>query len=462
MEHRKSIQLSLNQTVRIKDIANELEGNNPTEVLSELEFGLAKHFYQFGTRPFIIEFNPGKGYILRATSLIGMLSTPQLRIFLNPKFKTLPFGKCLALSQYTGSSLLNIASQELTKNLISDKYEYSTLDFLGYGLIDAINSIVNNGFARTFKEVIGQSSKLKGSLALYETFASGQGLLNPVIVDSEPNLDIYPNRLLKSALQKLIDETTNIELRSAAQVYLAAFDEVNTLSAVTREFEDFFFNLPRADYEKGMLYANNILNGGGISESGVDLDIPSITLDFDLVFESYVTKTISKLFHPEKFSVSSQYEISHPTIPVIPNKFIKPDIVVENKNTGVKFIIDTKNKYTELTDSGVINLNNADIYQITYYCRSFGSKYAFLVYPGENPKLQFPLRSSESESAFKTKCESFIVKYREQQCFKIFEDNSVFLFIYHIDLSGSIYNTEKSVASFCQFLSYLSENEIKN
>jgi len=461
-QSRKSIVLSLNQVIRIDELFDGEDSDlSLNKIIHEFEYYLSKHFYQFGSRPYSIEYLPGKGYILRASSLIGKISTPSFDILLNPKFKELSFGKCLALAQSSNSSMLNIASNEFTQSLISNKYEYSTFDYLGFGLIDSVNTIINNGLARTFKDVIGDSVKLRGTIALIESISSGNGLFKPFINDTEPDYNIYPNRLIKTALTILVSLTKNSELRNAANIYLSHFKEASVLDKKEMElsFGKYLFNLPRIDYEKAILYATSIIEGGMIDSEGKSIGLPSITMDLDRIFEYYVSNTISKMLGKDRFEVQLQPNFDHNSSPLLNNKKIVPDIIITDKRFNCSYVIDTKNKYSELSDFGIINLNNSDIFQITYYCNSLKTYTAVLLFPSINPKIQFPVRGSESESSFKDKCDQCFKKLLETQVFKIFDNNPVSLFVYHIDLSGSLFDTEKSIASFCQLISYLSQNE---
>jgi 5-methylcytosine-specific restriction endonuclease McrBC regulatory subunit McrC len=461
-QSRKSIILSLNQIVRIDELFDEEDSEmSLTKIIHEFEYYLSKHFYQFGSRPYSIEYLPGKGYTLRASSLIGKISTPNYDIVLNPKFKELSFGKCLALAQSSNSSMLNIASNEFTQSLISNKYDYSTFDYLGFGLIDAVNTIINNGLARTFKDVIGDSVKLRGTIALIESISSGKGLFKPFINDTEPDYNIYPNRLIKTALTILVSSTKNNELKNAANIYLNHFKESTVLDKKDIEllFGKYLFNLPRIDYEKGILYSTSIIEGGMIDSEGKSIGLPSITMDLDKIFEYYVSNTTSKMLGKERFEVLLQPNYEHKSTPQFNNKKIIPDIIIKDKRFNRSFVVDTKNKYSELSDNGIINLNNSDIFQITYYCNSLQTYTAILLFPSIKPKIQFPIKGSESESSFKDKCDQSFQKLLDHQSFKIFDNNQISLIVYHIDLGGSMFDTEKSIASFCQLISYLSQNE---
>lgn len=458
---KKRIELSLNESLRIEELLHESDLDLSSQnLLREFEYYLSKHYYQFGSRPFFIEFQPNKGYMLRASSLIGKISTDNFEITLNPKFKDLHFGKCLAMAQYSNSGLLNISSNELTKGLITSKYEYSTADYLGFGLIDAVTSIINNGIARTFKEVINESVKIKGSISLIESIVSGKGLVNPYINESEAEYNITPNRIIKTALQVIIATSRNADLKATANTLIKYFETVSSIDKLDLIIEEFkhVFNLPRVDYEKAIIYATSIIEGGGISDIGKELNMPSITLDLDVVFENFISFKLKELLNKTRFEIFIQKDFKHISTPELNNKKIIPDIVIKDIKFNKLYIIDTKNKYTEIESNGVSNLSNQDIFQLCYYCKTFDTSEAILLFPSTKPKFQFPVKSSESDAAFRTKCETAFEKFRNTQQFKLFKKEQISILIYHIDLSGSMYDTEKSLASFCQLIIHLSEN----
>lgn len=457
--------LSLDEVLRVDEIVNKVGSDSSfNSVVKEFEFFLSKHYYQFGCRPFSIEYLPSKGYVIRASSLIGKVATDNFEINLNPKFKDLPFGKCLAMAQYSGSSLLNISSNNLTKTLISNKYEYSTEDYLAFGLIDSVTTIINNGLVRTFREIITESVKIRGAISITDTVKNGRTLINPFVIDSGVEHDILPNKIIKTALQKIISNSKNVQIKNAVNALLTHFIEIGVIETMKGFADHFnhFFNLPRHDYEKALLYSISIIEGGYIGIEGEGIQLPSITLDLDQVFEKYISIQLQNLLGKDRFDISLQKEIDHVSTPALISKKLIPDIVIQDNKTSTTFVIDTKNKYTELAATGIINLSNGDIFQAIYYCQTLNAQTAILLYPSTKPKFQFPIRASESETAFKTKCKNAFEKLVATQQYTLFKSNKIRLIIYHIDLSGSLYDSEKSVASLCQLLVYLSENEKKN
>ncbi len=101
--------------------------------------------------------------------------------------------------------------------------------------------------------------------------------------DTEPDYNIFPNRLIRTALTILKASTKNTELKNAANIYLIHFKDVDLLDKkeMKSAFGNYLFNLPRIDYEKAILYSTSIIDGGMIDNEGNSIGIPSITMDLD-------------------------------------------------------------------------------------------------------------------------------------------------------------------------------------
>ena len=250
-----------------------------SEILNELTFFLKKHYSQFGSKPYILEYDAMKGYVLRSNSEIGKISTFNFEILLNPKFENLSLGKCIGLSQFTSASLLKINSNDVVNELFSDQFEYSTIEYLTYGLIDSVLSINANGLAKTYIEVIGENTKLGGSIKIQESINNGS--LNPPLQDIiESDYNILPNIIVKQALLISLDNCTNQDLNRLINTGLSIFDKVT--SAYEPSFIEnslfYHFNLPRSDYEKALVFSKAIIAGGLLGEGEENMEMQPIQI----------------------------------------------------------------------------------------------------------------------------------------------------------------------------------------
>jgi 5-methylcytosine-specific restriction endonuclease McrBC regulatory subunit McrC len=447
------ITVSLGNNIAISSIARDLE-LDPQQIKAEIESAIREHYFHFASKPVTLEYEPLKGYMLKATSSVGSLSTPSFILDLAPKIPLMTIGKALGLAQESGINLLNINNKSLTKNAISEQSDYSSVDFIGFSLVDSIFTVRHNGFARKFEEVLYVSSKPRGDIAFQDTIASGLSNHTPVVKDIETSLDIYPNQILKAALNLCVINSTSNELIELARMLLESLQEVQLVPVEQLIVDDIFtkFTVPRPDYDMALAFSKALIEGRLISEESSTVFTPSFSLDMDKVFESYCTTQIKNLILPERFEVLAQPQFPHDMTPDIADKKIIPDIVIKDKRTNEIVIVDLKNKYSQLRDEGSFKVSNDDLYQLTYYAKALKAKCCFLVYPGANPKIQYPLKSSESPEAYEVKKKAKLEEINQKNRVLVFQDQPITLYSYNVNLLGSLQDTRRSVASLCQLL----------
>lgn len=453
LNEKPRISVSIGNEIAISEVATQLE-LDPQLVRSELELAIKEHYYHFASKPLVLEFEPKKGYTLRASSSVGVLSTPSFLVDIKPKIPELSIGKALGLAQESGINLLNINDKSLARNALSDQSSYSSVDFLAFSLVDSALTVRHNGFARKFDEVIQLSTKLRGDIAFQETVSSGNSNYSPMVNNIEPSIDIYPNQVIKAALNLCFNSTSSNEIKSLIQVILDSMSEVALVPIERLSIDELFinFSVPRPDYDMALAFSKAIIEGRLISEDDDSIFTPSFTLDMDKVFESYCTAQIQKLIIPNRFEVLAQPQFKHDITPDVADKNIIPDVIIKDKQTGEVIVLDLKNKYSQLRDEGNFKISNDDLYQLTYYAKTLGAKCCFVVYPAAKPKIQYPLKSSESQASYEQKRAAKMEEINQKNKITIFKNDSVTLYSYSINLLGSLKDTEKSVAGLCQLL----------
>lgn len=456
------VYLSLNQEVYLQDISTKyFDKITLSDIIKYVQLGIEEHYYHFGTKPFTLEFSPKQGYFIRATSSVGKVHTGPLEIVIESKLPGLDIGKCIGLAQSGKNNSLKINSNSLTRSMLSDEISYSTTDFFAFGLLDAVLSIRHNGLARTFQEIFSSNNKIKGNIDIQQTINQGRSLLSPIICDVEPNYDIFPNQIIAKALDLCASTSGQSEIIKLAQIHLLFFEEhdVQTnevIDPASIEFISHQFNLPRKDYEKAFSFAVYILKKNGLSIEGELIDIPSFTLDMDVVFEEFVGYQLLSMLDENFFDVYIQPEFNHVILPEITSKKIIPDIIIKNKNTGKVVIVDTKNKYSQIAEKGIWRVSNNDLYQMSYYAHTLNTDRCILVYPSLKPPFQFPINlGSKSKEAFEKDLEKGFDKVEKNYQYRLFDDGSLKITPYYIDLSGSLLNSKKSAATLCQLILYM-------
>lgn len=429
---------------------------NVARLNRELECSLREHYLHYGCKPFSLEYDPILGRVIRANAAVGILKAGTTVVKVQPKVPNVSVGKCLGLAQRSLLDSLNINRGSTTQIMMSENEDYSSVDFLAFSLMDNILKVKKNGFARTFEEVFGSMPKLTGIIDFYKTISEGKPPIQPVGGSVEPSINIFPNRVLKYALKICKEKTRSKSVIELASTLLESFRDVEDVDDNFFKSYDIVldFSLPRSDYAHALSFANAIIQGRALGEGEEALNSPSFTLDMDKVFEGYCSNEIMAMLGQSKnYEVDIQKPIPHAVVPRRAGLgAIVPDIVVKMKKGHGSVVVDLKNKYSALRNDGNISIGNNDLYQICYYAKTLETNYCILAYPGANPSLQYAIRSSESEAAYESRRNRKKKQLLVSSTFNVLSKDSIKVVAYCIDLSGTLRNTRKSVASLCQLI----------
>src|ERR1051326_1779056 len=352
----------------------------PSDIINDLKNILREHYGSFHTKPFNLTYSPASGYMVDSTPVVGVMAGRILDVELLPKLPHLSLGKCLGMAQQSGNQSVSFVNKKPVAALISDETDYSSMAYIALSFFDAVNTVVRNGIARRFNEVLVSSRKIEGTINIQESLAQGNEFL--AIQDViEPDKNIFPNRFIMTAIQFCREEIRDERISRGFAGLLAELDGIAPYNRVELERLVFFheFTIPRDDYKRCMSLANAILTGKTFEGFGGD-KLPSFTLDLDLIFEQYCSTQIDVLMSKGKFVVELQKEHLHDIHPRLTNKTIVPDIVIQDRTSGQQIVLDVKNKYSRLRDDGALDISNPDLYQLTYYLKTLSTNKGVLVY----------------------------------------------------------------------------------
>ena len=118
--------------------------------------------------------------------------------------------------------------------------------------------------------------------------------------------------------------------------------------------------------------------------------------------------------------------------------------------------LDLKNKYSKSLLGDTRGLSNPDIFQLLYYSRAISATAGLLVYPAVNPKIQFPIRTSESDKNYNERITKF-ENSKENNFIEFFNKKYVTQTVvaYEINLGGTMADTIKSIVSLCLLIERL-------
>ena len=438
----------------IHDLEAELKLTE-SEILNELKSILRKSASTFGLKPFRIEFDGQRGWSILPSSCVGLLSGELLTVVLESRLSNLQTEKVLALAQLVGPNLYRISSDSVQAAVTSSN-DFGTSDLLAMSLVDVCAEIRRTGRDFIFTQSRSKSFNIRGSIDFAESLQTAS-IRPPISMYDSVSYMTDANLFILAALEKAREMTRlDIVLQALSRETGLWTEDIDLDGSHIgqKEVSDFSSSYPRSDYRRAINLATAILLDMSLETNGNEVAVPQVLADLDLLFEQYCSMQLRSLLPASAYEVQDQLEVQHPARPNL-SGFIKPDLVITNRKSGKTLVVDLKNKYSSIGANQKSSLNNSDIYQIAYYAQALGTTQAMLVYPTTEEVDSFPIKKSESASKYAEKVETFRELREISEPILSLGSNKVTLIPYQVDLSGTMINTAKSLASLAMYIDFL-------
>ena len=270
---------------------------------------------------------------------------------------------------------LNSASVDLHKlNL----YEIFIRIFLGrvleltkMGLRSDYNVLCEN--SRAFRGRLDVASQAKYNAFHAERF---------FVIHDEYSLSRPENRVIKSAIIKLLKTTEDQENAFLARRLLVLFDSVDESLDYEADYRRIVFDNSNQGYLGIVQWAMVFLRNRSFSIFGGGNNGQSLLFPMDRIFERYIASQIARLIkqHNKKYGTCYRFvgQDSKKYLFDIPKSFkIRPDIKIDGEDN---IILDTKWKI--LSDKKPRNnVSQGDMYQMYAYSKRYKAPIVYLLYP---------------------------------------------------------------------------------
>lgn len=463
MSFKPDFKLAVGIPLSVEEIAEGCPDLDESKIISVLKSSARKHRLLFGVELFKIQYNLTNDCMtLIPGPVVGRVDCLFFTLTFEPKFRDITVGKCLAFAQICGAIELLNHSNDVVEDEVSYESLTKSVDYFAKAFLSAVYDILHLGILETRTLVARHDSNLRGDIDFQKSIESASEF--PVVNSGLPTINLPVNQYIKGAVRKVLDSACCSEIKGIAGQAMNVFcdvedvdislDEVNLNNSTT---------LKRPDYERCVALAEIIYNGYWYLDGEESSFSPFFTINLDLLFEKLVEFSLKNQVAEDNFRIIGQLESEHPAEPAFKDKYLKPDILLEPKNSDnhKNIIIDCKNKYS-YSNNDKLSISNSDIYQIVYYANCFKTNYAVLVYPGNRYNCtKYPIPSSEGRSAYLKKRDRAFGKVKEESytCLT-FDSHKIDLFFWRIDLTGSMKDTEQSFAQLALFLTDLSKREL--
>lgn len=332
-----------------------------------------------------VGFRKGIGKVILAKNYVGVIKVGDgVVIEILPKIYSLVSGEDedFAVSRRLLIDMLKTLKTPLYRSIQSADADLARMDLFEVFIrmfIDEVFSIVKKGLKSGYERRQGNEVVLKGKLKFSEQVRYNSIHKERSYIEyDEFSANRVENRLLKTVLIYLYRLTMSSRNKRDLMSLLAYFSEIGTSDDYERDFKSLVTGRETKHYSRALMWGRIFLKKRNfLPLAGAQVAF-SLLFPMEVLFESYVAEKIKKVLEPS-YKILTQDERYH--LFDEPQKFsLRPDIVIEHRETKKVFVLDTKWKVLMLSKPNYA-ISQADMYQMYVYHKKYRAEQAILLYP---------------------------------------------------------------------------------
>ncbi len=259
-----------------------------------------------------------------------------------------------------------------------------------FGVKPTINSFCNAceeltrfGLSGNFKTRMNYLEFVKGNIIATKYSKLGTIIKGIPVIYPEFGRNNLENRIIKAALMKISTEGQKGGINPKVKQLLREFDNIDDLRS-DKNLKNYRYNDVYVNpfYPIVMELAIIILQSYNLKFKNGNLEWSSFLVNSNNIFEQYVYNILKHNLSENviKWDLPKSYGKLVTDVSSI-DKNYQPDILIDYDNAqgSCRAVFDVKNK--NLTVNGKVDVKDADIYQIAFYCKSLNTKIGALIYP---------------------------------------------------------------------------------
>ena len=344
----------------------------------------------------LLTFFVQKGHeYIRLRNYIGLLTfSDGTQIEILPKIALAPSEKEEELNQFDRAKRARAALLRMLRHLRHSPFKtfpnahtsathLPLWDVFVTTFLDTTEPLVQQGVQRAYVSVESNERFWKGKFQATRQQRENAYHAERLAVQYDAlTADVPPNRILKTTLLYLREQTSNVENQRRIRQLIWALDEVPVSGSVAVDLQA----IKRAGrlfarYAPALRWAEALLAGKAFGvKTGTMRDL-SLLFPMERVFEDHVAHGI-RTYWPDSDRVTIQESSAHLVDEHIgiPKFKLRPDILIRHHDRTLVF--DTKWKQVNGRDRmGSYGIEQADLYQLYAYGKKYGADDLFLVYP---------------------------------------------------------------------------------
>lgn len=254
-------------------------------------------------------------------------------------------------------------------------------EYLIHVFIKHIDILIKKGLKSEYTTVEENTKVFKGKLLtiqnIYRNFNHRERFF---VQHDKYEMNCPENRILKSTLLLLQMKSSSYQNKKLLRQQLFYFETVPKSSNITADFDKIIFSRNNKSYEVPLKWAQIFLNKSSFTIFSGEVSVNSFLFRMDRLYEDFVAEVVRKFTISGKWIFKAQDR--RYTLFDFPKRFtLKPDIVLEDKYSGAKVVIDTKWKHLNLNSAKNYGISRNDMYQMYAYSKKYKASEIYLLFP---------------------------------------------------------------------------------
>lgn len=361
----------------------------PEHAFDQLEqFILSNREESSGTQPLelmSLSARPGVGKVITAKNYVGVITTKDgTEIEILPKLTLARDNSDQAVRKVFLSMLRTVQEAPFktfrTAHLNTSRMRL--LDLFVRMFLDETHRLIQRGLKSDYTTKQDNETCVRGKIVFSEHIRKNLLHRERVFVEYDVfSVDCPENRLVKSTALYLQRHTTDLQNRRDLRIVLSVMEQVPISKHVEQDFLRCGQSRSMADYQRLLELCRVFLQGKSFTAfSGGQAALLALLFPMERVFESYVAAVLRQNLDSRQYRVHVQAKGKY--LFELPQKqfALRPDLVIEDLNSGEKTVLDTKWKLLSPQWHNY-GISQADMYQMYAYQKEYQAKQTVLLYP---------------------------------------------------------------------------------
>ena len=334
---------------------------------------------------FNIRIKKGIGEVITAKNYVGVIALKN-----GTQIEILP--KISATNDICLTKKIFIEMIKYLKNFPSKYFQTAELEFVKNNLLevfismflDEVNRLIKMGLKSNYELKNDNLAICKGKINFTEQIKKNYIHKEKFYLSyDEFTLNRVENRLIKSTLYLLLKVAKDKENKKNIVTLLSNFENIDRSLNYKKDLSSIIKDRNLKNYKLALKWCEIFLLGLSFTQfNGSNVAI-ALLFPMEKIFQDYVAAKLKIIFNSNKNFILSIQDKGYYLFENQRMFALRPDIVITNKQTGQKYIVDTKWKMLDINKSNY-GIAQSDMYQMYAYGKKYLTNNVTLLFPEIN------------------------------------------------------------------------------